>query len=601
LEPALGGPDTTTRARTVWQVRCVPLLKEEQCEELYAPGWFAPDPRLMAAGLRPPEDDPDPCRITTTGGYERLENQLYRVQVHAEASGDAAATFVWSRENGSVVARVLSLAPGRAGTFVLEVDRAGRDDELAFHEQQLVEVTSPDRELRGEPGFLARTGAPVGLTLPVTWLAAAPGSLDDVGRLPVVRRWEGGELPLVVGETDLEAGITVRFPEGGVPRTGDYWQIPARTVRLAYGLSRLSGTIEWPPDPNEPVEQRPAGPVHHYAPLAILRREDGGWTLESDCRRLFPPLTRLPARRELRLLGGDGQEVGKRGAVVSRAVRVVADTALGPAAGARVVATAGDQDTGFGLVADAAAGGATPGTLAGTGGQTIEVLTDAAGVAALWWQPEFGNGTSATLDIALSGAPDAPVRVTSQLDQGGGERTPGMHVKDVTFAEPPGTPFENDSDVRADVLASGIVLELDRAPLPASVEGKPVMRVILELPWPLSGEDHAVWADGPIGYREVIVESDCSAKENELYWLPTQRSQNWLRHRMWDALAKADLNRVTGWLVVEGWAIVDAADQNLHLNGHVRTESQNGQTTFLLPTDDEIAGGVLKQWFRIVR
>ena len=47
-------------------------------------------PQLAATGL---------CEIAATAGYQRLENQLYRVEIH---DGGTAPTFKWSRENGSV-------------------------------------------------------------------------------------------------------------------------------------------------------------------------------------------------------------------------------------------------------------------------------------------------------------------------------------------------------------------------------------------------------------------------------------------------------------------------------------------------------------------
>ena len=54
LEPALGGPDTTTRARTVWQVRAARLEHGEMCSDLQAPEWLAREPReKLACGGEP--------------------------------------------------------------------------------------------------------------------------------------------------------------------------------------------------------------------------------------------------------------------------------------------------------------------------------------------------------------------------------------------------------------------------------------------------------------------------------------------------------------------------------------------------------------------
>ena len=738
IEPALGGPDTTTRARTVWQVRAAKLDAGEQCQDLHAPGWRARTPRRMAAGLRPPDAGADPCQITGSGGYERLENQLYRVEVHDAKSG---GTVVWSRDNGSVVAALLTLTPGPAGSgsATLGLDRVGRDEELSFRERQLVEVTSRDRQLRGRPGYLARTGAPSGLTLPVTWLDAAPGSFAGLGSSPIVRRWDGGPLPVRASATELEAGIAVRFPTGGDVRTGDFWTIPARTVRLAYGLTQLRGTIEWPPGDRGPDEQPPAGIVHHGAPLAILRRAAAGWDRESDCRQLFPPLTGLvsidlvggdgqeampadplpepvrvavrngslpvagarlaaasgaghlsvggapdlsspatldtivtgadgiaavrwlldPAKpttqtltihrlddhgdpidvpvvatgrlsvatqvrwapvcegfrdtrtvqdalaqlattAELRLLGGDGQQVEERGAVVPQPVRVVVDSPCGPVAGITVVAHAGDDITGPGLVAAAVDGQPVPATLEGTGAKAdAGVTTDETGVAAYWWQPAFGNGRSAVLDVSVANETDPPIRVTAQLDPPGGRR-PGIHIVRLRFAD--NALFLNDSAVSADELVSGIRVDLDGPVVQDTVRGRPVMRVELDLPWPLLGEEQQVWATGPVGYHTVVVDAQINADDPLMLWSPSARSRGWLAEQMWGVLEKAKWqDPILGRFVIEGWAIVARKDPTMHLNGHTEAVVRGDRTHLELPTDDEVTGGRFVQWFRLSR
>jgi hypothetical protein len=60
----------------------------------------------MIAWTDPPASDDDvPCVADPAGGYRGLENQLYRVEIHAaaNATGSVRPTFKWSRENGSVV------------------------------------------------------------------------------------------------------------------------------------------------------------------------------------------------------------------------------------------------------------------------------------------------------------------------------------------------------------------------------------------------------------------------------------------------------------------------------------------------------------------
>lgn len=754
-EVALGGPDTTTRAQTVWQVRAEPLADTTTCSALHDPEWLRRTPRPMAAGLQAPGSTADPCQITTTGGYQRLENQLYRIEIHNDGADGTPATFLWSRDNGSVIAGLtaIDVVGGSTTGATLTLDRIGRDEESSFAAGHLVEITSTDTQLRGQRGFLARAGTPTvvsdsagtasAITLPVTWLDPAnrPTTLAALGRTPIVRRWDGDPGQVRVGAVEVEAGITVRFPNTGELATGDHWLIPARSVRMAYGVSQLGGTIEWPPGGRGPVEQPPVGPLHQVAPLAVVERDGTGWSLVSDCRTLFPPLTAMvtidllggdgqeampgdplprpvrvvvrngglpvvgapvafrtggghladtglptsaspadlpdaghPAVRtgpdgvadvrwlldsggaatqtltvqrlddhgdpidaavvvtgrlsvarqvawsppdgcerfagtrtvqdaliglvgkpQLRLLGGDGQEVGNAGSCVPQSVRVILDSPCGPIAGEQVLAVAGSPSVGFGLVAPADPAQPTPPTLSGSGaGENTVTATDAEGVAAFWWQPDFGNGRSATLDVFFESNRDAPIRVTASLDPPGGRR-PGIHITDLRFRS--GKPFRNDTQVHPEELASGIIVELDGPLQPESLNGKPVARVVLDLPWPIAG-DGEPWSDRPIGYRSVELAADLKGDANRFFWQPRTEASNWILDRLWGVLRNSDWGEpILCRFLVDGWAIVSADDPDHHLNGHAIARMRRRSTDLELPTDDEVAGGQFSQWF----
>ncbi|MDP5181578.1 DUF6519 domain-containing protein [Blastococcus sp. BMG 814] len=385
LEPALGGPDTTVRQRTLWQVRCVPLGDGEQCSDLHVEGWQREPAATMAAQLRVEPPGTDPCLLTTGGGYTRLENQLYRVQVHEPGDGTAPPTFLWSRENGSVVACVTALELTTTLSdmdAVATLDREGRDDELAFRQGDLVELTSVDLQLRGEPGLLAEAGAPLGLDLPLSWRDGGPTSLQELGDTPLVRRWEGGPHPATSTATELEGGITVTFAGEGPGRTGDFWLVPARAVRLSDGIALKSGTLLWPQQTEgQGIALPPHGPRRHVTPLAVLEKTEAGWTLESDCRRLFPPLTELVT---LDLVGGDGQEA-RPGQVLPEPVRVVVRNGGLPVEGTAVHFATTD-------------GGAL---LASADGNEIgpDVETTDLGVAEVWWSLNPSGPTTQRLRI----------------------------------------------------------------------------------------------------------------------------------------------------------------------------------------------------------
>ena len=181
--------------------------------------------------------------------------------------------FVWSRENGSVVAGLVKLEASSVADAQLTLDRSGRDDELTIGQDAWVEVTSPERQVRGLPGWIAQVKQVIDTELQVDWLAGAPADLDEVGETPLVRRWESAPLTAPTNGTyvDLESGIEVAFtPASGTPAPGDFWLIPARTSRLAYGIAATHGTIEWPGTSSGPAAMPPLGPVHHIASLAVL-------------------------------------------------------------------------------------------------------------------------------------------------------------------------------------------------------------------------------------------------------------------------------------------------------------------------------------------
>ncbi len=297
IEPALGGPDTTTRTRVVRQVRLIPVpeaLADDACEAMWpALGSLLADSSATLEARTDPEVPVDNlCDLPESGGYRRMENQLYRVEVHEPGNGTTAtAQFVWSRDNGSVVF-------GWEGHDEADLNRlilAGpaRDAVLAFSSGELVELTDADRELRGEPGTLAVVQSMDANVLTIEG-ASATGPIDraQFGRNPRVRRWNASSVQPVErpaeeeGWLDLEDGVQVRF-EPGQLRTGDHWLIPARTA---------TGEVIWPRDSlGRPLPKRPDGIEHGYCRLAAITVEAGRVTEVEDCRPTFPTLTEICA------------------------------------------------------------------------------------------------------------------------------------------------------------------------------------------------------------------------------------------------------------------------------------------------------------------
>ncbi|MFI6248757.1 DUF6519 domain-containing protein [Streptomyces sp. NPDC051016] len=293
-EVALGGPDTGTRSRTVWQVRLEPAPGPEAVPADVAAPWEPSGSRpsgRMRARAEPDPTATTPCVLPPSAGYRRLENQLYRVEIRE--SDDGVPSFVWSRDNGTVAALVVRLTTDATAT-TLTIDTPARDERLGFAKGDWVEVCDPARTRRGEQGFLGRLDEADGTTLRVTeWSGPAPAD-GDLADPVVVRRWDSpGALPVRDGWVALEDGVQVQFEDYRWHRTGDYWLIPARTAAWAdTDLDPdLAGTVEWPRDPDgTPAFRPPDGIEHHTAAIALLDLTDGAWTTAYDCRALFAPL-----------------------------------------------------------------------------------------------------------------------------------------------------------------------------------------------------------------------------------------------------------------------------------------------------------------------
>ncbi len=339
-EVALGGPDTTTRTKIVWQVRVLPVKAKaedsENCADLRATEnnlrealkkleeagasearkasvqkkldevekrlaaecagvscasdfkeWeelTASRNPLLNARTVPPSDDDNPCLLPPSAGYQRLENQLYRVEIHDGGNfktGAKHVTFKASRDNGAVVTLIEKINGQE-----ITVRDVGPDDVLGFANGQFVEVIDDALEWNGLPGELIQIEQ-VNTATRVIKLKSAPALIYDAARHAKLRRWDTkGAVSISDDWLELEGGIQIQFAKGEY-RTSDYWLIPARTA---------TGEIEWAPFeiPNTaPVAQPPRGIQHHYCRLALAQFQRERLEIVEDCRNLFPPLTEI--------------------------------------------------------------------------------------------------------------------------------------------------------------------------------------------------------------------------------------------------------------------------------------------------------------------
>jgi hypothetical protein len=251
----------------------------------------------MKARARPQKNLPDdPCLLPEQAGYRRLENQLYRIEIHESKIASKNATFKYSRDNAIVSSRILNIS-GEKITRIT-VASLGRDRLLRFKIGEWIEITDKLRDLRGMPGVLARINAIEGtdLIFDNSKLIPSDAKIDNdtfpQQFNPRAIRWDSpGVLDVKIptennGWIEIEDGIEVKFNNINSCKTADYFTIPARTSKA---------DIEWPNGINGlPEFVDIEGIEYHYAKLALLEYTiDGGLKVISDCRDFFPPLNTL--------------------------------------------------------------------------------------------------------------------------------------------------------------------------------------------------------------------------------------------------------------------------------------------------------------------
>lgn len=221
-----------------------------------------------------------PTNIPGTPGYRRLENQLYRVEIHegnapreSHPEGSKEATYKWAYDNASVIAAIEDVSSNR-----ISVRKIGPNSGLGFKKSQWIEITDDHQELMGESGQLLQIASidPITNDILVEESVATP----DYSLHPKIRLWDGmGKINTTGIWVALDSNIEVRFYEG-VYRRGDYWHIPARMA---------TGDIEWTRRTDgTPIPQYPVTAKHHYARLAHAVRYKQ--TTVQDRRRHFHSL-----------------------------------------------------------------------------------------------------------------------------------------------------------------------------------------------------------------------------------------------------------------------------------------------------------------------
>lgn len=320
---ALGDAQAAGRSLVDWQVfplnlgggsiSCATVLANPTWQKLTGPSTGTLAARTVAAA-----PSADPCSLTPGGGYSRLENLLYRIEVHDGVAdpayptvdgprfGVAGLKLKLSRRNASVMARVTKVAADG-----IEVAPAALDPRNWFAPGQFAEIVSihddVDPAAALDPAKQPRLFRVANATDTRIILEGAFAdvtkcgiSADGTWFLRLWDAWPTGDglytvtLPsgMISPDIDLGDGLSVCLGTGTF-RRGDFWNFAAR----------VDGTIDWPVSGGLATQMRPHGPEVRYAPLAVLLPLSPA--VFEDCRTPFATLT----DKALLYRGGDGQNI----------------------------------------------------------------------------------------------------------------------------------------------------------------------------------------------------------------------------------------------------------------------------------------------------
>lgn len=481
----------------------------------------------------------DPCSLTPGGGYSRLENLLYRIEVHGGTKngsfpdvdgprfGLVGLKVKMSRRNASLMARITAIAGSE-----VTVEPAALDPRAWFAPGSYAEIVSLHDDLDPRAALAKERLFRVSLaTDDKVVLDESAATIADTKALAdgnwFLRLWDafpdGAGTATVTGSPDsqlidLGDGLSIRLHNGAAAtfRRGDHWTFAARA----------DGSVDWPESaPNVPEQMTPHGPEIRYAILATVGGTVTGPTFEK-CSIPFFTLT----DRFLFYRGGDGQSVFAGAAAppfvpLAQKLRVAVMRGQTPVKGAAIrwspLPGAPDSRIG-GQVCSAA--------------QNPVTLTDAMGLAEVEWaidrdKPSLVHKVQATL--ATSPITDLPNSVVfaarfetaaQTAYQPGGcvhledvdnvqdaldilckkidGRPPVLTLTDIRFRDANGgntglvekEMILNAAQVPYDAFAEGIFFFFDKGPLDIQVDPlDPLIEVELDLPFPASDPERIYW------------------------------------------------------------------------------------------------------------
>jgi hypothetical protein len=321
---ALGDAKASGRALNDWQVfplnvaggafDCSTAADKPEWIALAAPSIGKMSVIKQAAG-----PSTDPCSLSPGGGYTRLENLLYRIEVEG-GTNKAGFPVVdgprfalnglkvkMSRRNASLMARI-TLVSGSE----LTVEPASLDARAWFAPGAFAEIVGVHDDVDPRAALASQRLFRIALATDDKVVLEASGpQITATGAVAdgnwFLRLWDAfpdqaGFATIVAAAAtsqviDIGDGLSIRFHNGAAAtfRRGDYWTFAARA----------DGSVAWPETvPGTPDQMTPHGPETRYAVLATV----GGTAAAPVFENCSIPAFSL-TDKFLFFRGGDGQSV----------------------------------------------------------------------------------------------------------------------------------------------------------------------------------------------------------------------------------------------------------------------------------------------------
>jgi hypothetical protein len=312
-EVALGGSDTSTRMQTICQIKLREIPDHRNFQHKIGLAEYEIKKMNEEGTGRLSIIYPHNSSLSNSeSNFRTLGNHLYRIQIHDSGEGrmnnnnddNNRATFKWSKDNASLAFPIEKLSEKE-----VVLDQKGRRLENVFHIGDFIEIITNSDELSEQPrGHMRRITDIRDGGKRLSWGTREDSEQMSVKYLhepvtitagryrpelyPKVILWEGMgyvdetmdnsssySLISIDRSSSSDQGIRIRF-DPGVFKSGHYWNFTTRS----------NGSVELL------KSAKPMGPKHHYALLALIRKQIGEKIeIIEDLRHTYQPLTNLRA------------------------------------------------------------------------------------------------------------------------------------------------------------------------------------------------------------------------------------------------------------------------------------------------------------------